>query len=214
MCTIEQSDTYQGYPAISSVRTISMRFASRFAFAVKACLIITMMTQQVVVSAWNLPNGRTQSMCELNDVATEDEDDVVCDGCGCCQVSQADEYCSCCDHAAQPAATDDECCDTDHDSAAQVAGDQSAMSHGHAMQGDRQLGLPRGCTCLRNQAPIPPSESPTPRSGRDQVARQVISFATPTVVPDGSHGVHLFLLTRVAETPATFAQRTHCVWLL
>lgn len=90
-----------------SDRISKMRFTSRIASAVKACLIITMMLQQVAVGSFVPAINASSVGCEAKRSGPSGKQAkamrLSCSGCGNCKVANAEDACQCCQSRTRPA---------------------------------------------------------------------------------------------------------------
>ncbi len=158
-----------------------MHFASILQLAVTACLIITMMTQQVVgcsLLSQTLSPPQTTASCCLQGPAPN----ATCPGCGCCELNRSEEFCSCCTDSemVEPEPAPHDCCSADNGKANLVADDFDRTGSPRSSYGS--TGRNR-CTCIRNSRLPNPADSSSPRSVRERQVKRAIEFRVPLAGP-------------------------------
>ena len=190
-----------------------MRFASKIATVIKACLIITLMMQQVAVGAGIAPMGVAGKSCSNSMESVEAERAItVCSGCGCCEIDEADQYCSCCSEKEKPQPREASCC-----SAGDVEEKEGSAAESRSKPKtllEASNGETHGCTCVRNRAPTQPSKTPSSqRSIRDQLVRQPDAIDSRAVLAQSER--HSYpVAPPISLSKFCCAQRALCIWQL
>lgn len=169
-----------GIPSWGIFRSRAFMLRRTTRIAVTASLFIAMMIQPVSVFA--LP-----SRCNSSSI----EQELTCQGCGCCSVEQAGERCCCCSH------------DVDTDASDDSAKPEAITSFTTAQS-------PSVCHCGVSSPPMIPTDH------RSQVLRD-LTLRTLLIhwIELIDHAPPLSLALLVDETlgsRADFAQRILCVW--
>ena len=191
-----------------------MRFPSKIETAIKACLIITLMMQQVALGAGIAPMGIAGKSCSNSMEASVSEHTatVLCSGCGCCEIDEADQYCSCCSAKEKPQPKKASCCSAGDVEEKHVSAAESRSQPKAVLEGSN--GETHGCTCIRNRAPTQPSKTPSSqRSIRDHLVRQ------PDAIDSRAILAHLERHRYPVAPPISLskfccAQRALCIWQL
>ena len=235
-----------------------MRVASRIEIAVKACLIVSMMIQQVGIGAVGLRAAATQNSCDAGqglqatdaDVSIADNSDASnsvgdvtvadvgvtdagssdsskpCGGCGCCRVLPKGGRCSCCATSKvvkpEPKATKPKvaepskksCCSSTVSDSGPIAATEA--SGGEESTENVDVGTASRCTCVRDRQPTQPTELPSRRGVREQVARSLTCFVDDRVTaPSHKQNAQSPLLdVQHHAVHSSYIQRNLCVWLL
>lgn len=195
-----------------------MCVSSKIATLIKACLIITLMVQQVTVIAFE-SKSLDLGVCGANDDSTNDdsnpqrtEDAVTCSGCGHCKIESSRRLCDCCSKKKSSEPPKQRCCSGSAKSANQVADANNRPSR--LTPEPSQPESPSGCKCLRTPAAPQESKRPSPSNSRDQILRQAASnhsYALPS--PNLTNESAIAWATQLGSE-RSFVQRTLCVWLL
>lgn len=191
-----------------------MHFSSKTVTAIRACLIICILMQQVAMSAatWTL-----KSCIEL-DTASTSSSVKICGGCGCCELRESDESCSCCAHEQESETKQTSCCSSNdeksrvsHSKAKSTPGKQSNQSSFAKSYGD----VSHVCNCALNRAPKHPSESPSSsRNIRDQFVRKIDSTNSHVLPVHLERGSSYFVALPSVTPRPSYAQLSFCVWQL
>ena len=145
-------------------------------------------------------------------------DTVICPGCGCCEVEDANDQCCCCTGTAEGAA-EQSCCSHDEMADADVFGPPSADSETPeppcelSDSDDSQSSVQSLCLCEQNSQPLSDS------SPRRPVSEIRTSFAIAHIGPVGADRDHrLSIATARGGTNAIeiahFSQIVLCIWRL
>lgn len=182
-----------------------MRIGERLRLAVKACLILSLLCQQLVAS--------TVPMQPLS-LEHADKSDAVetCGGCGCCHLEVGQSSCPCCQEKQIPESQEADCCSATVSLEAVPVSSRPASSGQHAVEETFPENC--GCVCGRPLRSLP-LDSPSRRADRSNAKS---AGTLPRTCP-----------VNVAELPDVrpclsgsnrtlaslhFTQRTLGVWLL
>lgn len=194
-----------------------MRIGERSALALKACLILSLLCQQLAAGVAPIVHrAPIQTACE-----TVDETVETCGGCGCCELENGQSTCPCCTEVPE----EESCCSeiekADLEASADVAAEESRdpsevvgiIQPAAARNATSQS---HSCNCVRDNNPTTiPLDTPSRRGERSQ-AKSVSAFPTSvrspceilpaccSYSPESSLG----------HSSSHFAQHTLCVWLL
>ena len=190
-----------------------MRFSSKTVTAIKVCLIITLLMQQVAVSAVSF---ETRKSCRVLDNASASASEKLCSGCGCCEIRESDEFCSCCAHEQESETKQTSCCSSrdeeygvSHSNAKLSPGKRSAQSSFAESLG----GASRGCSCALNRAPTLPPEPPlSSRNISEQLGRKIDTTNSPVLPVHREGGSSSFVVLPSVTPRPSYAQLAFCVW--
>ena len=203
-----------------------MRIGERSALALKACLILSLLCQQLAAGVAPIVHrAPIQTAYESVEETVE-----TCGGCGCCELENGQSTCPCCTEVQE----EESCCSeiekadleasADVDFVAEESRDPSGVvgtsrsdkAIRSAEPTRNAISLSHSCNCVRDNNPATiPLDSPSRRGERSQ-AKSVSALPTSVrspceILPACCRYSPESLL---GHSSSHYAQHTLCVWLL